>query len=489
MISRFYPLVILSVALPLSAAQPGQLDASEPLFTVMAAANAAGYNAGLASSTKLRQQVRERVEATHAPVLLALREWYRSHPEPDKTRDLARFLSLGLSVKGAPDFQWSTRDVEVPPDALAMNEFRKLLPEFYAQAKVDDLWKASQPAIDTLLQSIQEPIARVVMEANAYLRQSATSGFLGRNFQIFVDFLGAPNQVQTRSYGDSYFVVLTQASQPPIFAIRHAYYRYAVDPLAIKFGMELKEKGSLMDIAERAPLLGEQYRTDFGLLATECLIKAIESRQSADPSAVSEALREGYILTPFFNEQLAIYEKQPASMKIFFPEMVKALSVRREIKRLDGVEFATVLPQRPTASSPVVAQAPGSIAAQTAAQADDAYYEKKDLEEARKLYERSLEQAGTATDHSKAYYGLAHIALKQKNPETAEQLFRKTLESAPEPETQAWSYYYLGKLSAISDQSDQAQKWYELALAVKGASAKALESTRAGLADLHARAK
>lgn len=466
------------------------MDASEALFTVLAAANAAGYNAGLATSPKLRQQVRDRVEAALAPVTGELREWYRSHPEPDKTQDLSRFLSLGLSIKGAPEFDWSTRQVEVPPDALALDEFRKMLPRFYNEAKIAQLWKESQRAVDAVLEKYQEPIAKAVLESNSYLRQS-TTGSLGRNFQIFVDFLGAPNQVQTRSFGDNYFVVLTPAAQPPVFAIRHAYYRYAIDPLAIKYGMDLKEKASLMDIAERAPTLRGQYRTDFGLLATECLIKAIESRQSTDPSMVTEAVREGYILTPFFSEQLALYEKQQQSMKLFFPEMVKALNVRHESKRLENVEFATELPQRPVSKIEVTAPPPASesLAGKTVAQADDAYFEKKDLDGARKLYEHALELPGSATDHSKAYYGLAHIALRQKNPETAEQLFRKTLESSPEPETQAWSCYYLGRLSAIAKDNDQAAKWFQQALAVKGASPKALESTRNGLAELKAAAK
>ena len=456
---------------------------------MLAAANAAGYNAGLPTSPKLRQQVREHVEGTNAPVIAELKEWYRAHPEPDKTQDLSRFVSLGLSIKGPPDFEWSTRDVEVPPDALALNDFRQMLPRFYADAKLADLWKASQPAIDALLGKYQESIAKTVLETNGYLRQSQTSGFLGRNFQILIDFLGAPNQVQTRSFGDNYFVVITPTNQAPIFAIRHAYFRYAIDPLAIKYGMVLKEKASLMDIAERAPLLGAQYRTDFGLLASECLIKAIESRQSADPSMITQSLREGYILTPFFDEQLAVYEKQPESMKLFFPKMLQALSVKHEIKRLDGVQFATEFPQRPVSKVDVPAAAPESLAGQTVAQADDTYYEKKDMDVARKLYEHALEQPGSATDHSKAYYGLAHIALKQKNPETAEQLFRKTLESSPEPETQAWSCYYLGKLSAIANENEEATKWFQQALAVKGASPKALESTRNGLAELHSAEK
>jgi hypothetical protein len=256
----------LAYALPLAAAEQGQLDASEPLFVVMAAANAIGYDAGLGSSSELRQQVRDRIEATHAPVIQQLKAWYKENREPDKTADLSRFISLGLSLKGAPDFDWLPRTVEVPPDAMAMDEFRKLLPRFYEDCGLEDLWQSAQPAIEKTLETYQEPVAHAVLEANSYLR-NPTYGALGRTFQIYIELLGAPNQVQTRSYGGSLYIVLTPSAELHIFEIRHAYFRFLLDPLVLKYGMELKAKASLMDIAEGAPLLNEPYRSHFDMLA------------------------------------------------------------------------------------------------------------------------------------------------------------------------------------------------------------------------------
>ena len=48
--------------------------------------------------------------------------------------------------------------------------------------------------------------------ANAYAR-NPTSGYLGHHFQIYIDLLGAPNQVQTRSYADDNFVVVTPSKE------------------------------------------------------------------------------------------------------------------------------------------------------------------------------------------------------------------------------------------------------------------------------------
>lgn len=475
---RFLPLLLFPAIV--FAADQTKLDATEAMFTVMAAANAAGYDAGLNSSPEIRTKVRDAVLAANPPVLRELKAWYYDNPAHDKTADLSRFISLGISVADPPDFVWTKRENDIAPDVRDMDNFRILLPRFYEQAHIEDLWQKFQPLVEETLARYQEPIARTVLEANAYLR-NPTYGFLGRQFSVLVDFLGAPNQVQTRSYGDDFFVVLTPSADLHVSDIRHAYFRYLLDPLAIKYGMQLREKESLLDIAEGAPLLREPYRSQFDLLASECLIKAIESRMLKNPSLVNAALREGYILTPFFEEQLKVYEKQQDSMKLFFPVMIQALSVRREIKRLEDVQFAKE-PLEP--DKPKVAVAPAepvlSQSAKTVAEADD-YYKKRDLDNAAHLYQTALEQPGTPEDHAKAYFGIAHVALMQKDPEKADLMFRKTLESSPDADRRAWSCYYLGALSDAAEEREEAVKWYQKAIAVEGAPAAAVKSARSAL--------
>lgn len=475
---RLLPLLLLPALLP--AADQAKLDASEALFTVLAAANAVGYDAGLASSPEIRTQVRDGIRAANPPVLKEMKAWYRANPADDKTADLSRFISLGLSVGDPPDFNWTRREVDVPPDAKEMEPFRALLPRFHEQANIEELWQKAQPLIEETLARYQEPIARAILEANAYLR-NPTYGFLGRRFSVLIDLLGASNQVQTRSYGDDYFVVLTPSSDMHLFEIRHAYFRYLIDPLSIKYGMQLKEKESLLDIAEGAPLLREPYRSHFDLLASECLIKAIEIRLLSNPSMVDAAVREGFILTPFFEEQMRLYEKQPDSLKLFFPAMIQALSVKHEIKRLDGVQFASTAaePVHPKAADPAP-EPEATLAAKSVAEADT-YFKKQDLGNALRLYEHALEQPGTPEEHAKAYFGMAHVALMQKDPEKADLLFHKTLESSPDADRRAWSYYYLGKLSDAAEEHDEAVKWYQQAMAVQGAPPAAVKSARNGL--------
>src|SRR5262249_14291434 len=145
------------------------------------------------------------------------------------------------------------------------------------------------------------PVSRAVLQVNAFMRNT-NSGFVGRRFQILVDLMGPPNQVHNRSYIEDYFVVVTPAVELPIDEIRHAYLHYMADPLGLKFAPDLEKKRLLWAYALDSPILEEQYRNDFVLLATECFIKAAESRIDRRPAAATEAMREGFVLTPALAE-------------------------------------------------------------------------------------------------------------------------------------------------------------------------------------------
>ena len=92
------------------------------------------------------------------------------------------------------------------------------------------------------------------------------------------------------------------------------------------------------------PRLDESYKSDFLLLTTESLIRAIEARLDRKPAAVRDSLMAGYVLTPFFSEALALYEKQETAMRMYFPDMMASMDLKKESKRLDGIDL-TVAPQ------------------------------------------------------------------------------------------------------------------------------------------------
>ena len=69
-------------------------------------------------------------------------------------QDLPQYVSFALAVTGPPDFAWKGRDVEVPPDAMALDGFQPLMIDFYRQANLADLWKRVQPAYEKEIAAI-----------------------------------------------------------------------------------------------------------------------------------------------------------------------------------------------------------------------------------------------------------------------------------------------------------------------------------------------
>jgi tetratricopeptide (TPR) repeat protein len=474
-------------AIPQPQPEEGQLDISQPVFTVLAALNAAGYDDGIdsASNHPLRKSLRDRIAAQNLDSVAALKRFIRDHHKPDPAAELSQYISYALVLKGPPDFSYRYQSQTLPPDVAQLDGLTPLLIAFYREAHLDEIWKQLQPTFNQALAQLQEPVARAVLQANAYLR-NPTSGYLGRRFQIYVDLLGAPNQVQTRSYVDDYFVVVTPSPDLAIEDIQHAYLHYLVDPLLLKFSQQMNKKHALADYAQGAPLLEDVYKSDFILFSTECFIKAIESRIQRKPALVDQALREGFVLTPAFADQLALYEKQDQAMRLYFPDLADAIDLKREEKRLENVEFATT---RTVRKIPVTRVEKPPELSGPAKRLDDAEtaYAARDLARAKQVFGELLKEPVEKPLHAKAYYGLARIAVLERDPELGDRLFRKVLELEPDPPTKSWSLLYLGRLADSQGDRQQAEENYKAALAVEGVPDSVRQAAEKGLKEAFTR--
>ncbi|MEN6608314.1 MAG: tetratricopeptide repeat protein [Bryobacteraceae bacterium] len=487
MIRFFLPAVLFLAGCCISpAAEQGQLDASPSLFSVMAAINAAGYDADIDSAANhpLRETLRRELSSRNIPCLPELKKFFAEHRQLDDTSELSQYISFALITDGPPSFQPRVKQNEIPPDVLALNGFDKLMTRFHSEAGIDDLWRKVQPAIDGVIERYHEPVTRAVTEVNSYLR-AASGGYFGRRFQIYVDLMAAPHHIQSRSYLDEYFIVLTPSPEPQVEDIRHAYLHYMIDPLATKYSEDVMAKKSLGDLVLAAGALEDYYKSDFLLLTTESLIKAIESRlapASKRQAMVDQALHEGFILTPYFAEKLVGFEKEDRAMRLYFQELVKAINLGDESRRLANVEFLEKKPIRKAKVVPAERKVEPTGPYKTLEDAENAY-RARDYGKARELHLRLLEESGEKPLHAKAYYGLARIAALQNDPELAERLFQKTLELDPEPQDKAWAFVYLGRLADLANLRKEAGAYYKAALDVNGGSAAARKAAQQGLQD------
>ena len=472
-------ITVLSAA-ALASAQPkpppGQLDGSETLFTVLAALNASGFDAdpdSTAVNAGIRKQMRDIIASKHLESVDALKKFFDEHRPPDRGAELSQYISFALTLDGPPDFHLRVKPEEIPPDVKKLEGLDALIASFYREAGIGELWKRARTAHEQLIAAYHGGVTEALLEANAYLR-NPTSGFRGRRFQIYVDLLGPPNQIQTRSYKDDYFVVVTASAEPQIQEVRHGYLHYLLDPLALRFYEQLSRLRGLAELAAPAPALDNAYKDDFLLLATECVIKAVESRLAhgaqEKQALVDQALGEGFVLTPGFADGLAVYEKQEQSLQLYYPDLVGKIDLEREDQRLAKVRFAEQAAVKKVQHAPEPPAPALSGADKILADAEESYT-RRDLEPARQSYLKVLEATSNPTLHAKAYYGLARIATLRNDPELAEKLFQKTLEMSPDNVTKSWAYLYLGRLADAAGERDEAQKNYHAALAIEQAPA------------------
>ena len=138
-----------------------QLDADENLFAVFAAINAAGYDDGLdlPDNSPLRKQLRDYLAKQDIPVLPEIKQFYHRHLQKTSLQDLSQYISYALSISPPPDFHWRTRDVEVPPDAMALADFSPLLTRFYREANLAAIWKTAQPAFEQEMVRYHTPVS------------------------------------------------------------------------------------------------------------------------------------------------------------------------------------------------------------------------------------------------------------------------------------------------------------------------------------------
>ncbi len=462
-----------------STAQPsGDLNANRTLFAVLVAANLSGYDDGmnLLTNSPFRQRVRDKLANQKIASLSALRSLLRDTRPKDPATELYRYIEFAILSAGPPDYKPARSDLPRPPSVAPLNDLPELLAEFDKEAHLDDLWKEFQPEYDAYLEEFAPPLRRALLEANGYLR-NGNAGYLGSRFLVWIEPLGAPNQVQSFTYMENYNVVVTPFAEIPTDDVRHEYLHYLLEPLTNKYSAELQTKAALFDYAQNAPLVAEVYqRSQWVELATECLIKAVEARIARKPAMVDQALREGYILTPAFAEQLAAFESQESAMRLYLPEMIDKIDVKKEQKRLAKVQFASERAVRTIRVNPPPPPPP-KVVTGVEKTLDDAEKElnahgasDRKVDGAKELFLRSLQESDQNSVHAKSYYGLARVAFIEKDLDTSERLFHKALELDPDPVVKSWCLFYLGRLSDnMQDGRQQAQEFYKSALEVSGA--------------------
>jgi len=450
-------------------------DPNLQLFTVLAAINAAGYDAGMEQPelAPLRAAIREDLAQRTIPVLADLKEFYRAHEIPDADRNLSQYISLALFLSRPPELALIAQNpANLPPEVWELRDMAPLLAAFYREADIAGLWMKYLPALEQEADLYRKILAREIFETNAYLRID-TAGYMNRRFAIYVSPLTAPNQSHARSYGDNYYLVVGPAVESPEEDIRHGWLHYLLDPLPYRHARVVESKAELHRITQRLPGLDSAFRGSFSILLTESLIRAIQARRmrgdaEAKRRAAHEAVEEGLYLADYFFEAMEKFEQQPVGMRLYYSEMVDGISVGNEQKRLAGVRFragGSHLGDTWNSLEEMTLRGETSIA-------------QGEFDQALQIFDTALKQYGP---QPRVLYGLAIVATQQKQPERAREYFTQAASLATDARTKAWSQIYLARLLDLEGKRTEAVRAYQAALAAGDDSPDTREAAERGI--------
>jgi tetratricopeptide (TPR) repeat protein len=494
-------------AVPEGAQTGVSVEASQQIFSVMCALDAAGFAADESTLREMpsRLSLRGELLKLQGPASDALRQFYRDYQLADPGETLSRYITFSLVVGPPPNFTFLLDHDVLPPDVLAIEGFQEVLTNFYHEAHLDLRWASVEPEYNRAIERYQSPVRRVVTVSNAYLREIYTPRY-AHSFTVYIEPL-VGNRTNFRNNGNHYAIVVDGGPQFPEADVRHAYLHFTLDPLPLKYRESVMKKRGLLNIAARAPRLSAEYKNDFMAYADECFIKAVELRirhlkPDKEEAVLVEDDQSGFIMVRSFVVQLQKFEKAEPAMSYYFPDLIDGIDLEAEQKRLQNFQFAALPDAEPKNAAsggtrsglqPGQAASPQSELESALAQGDHEIA-LQDAAAAGKTFEKILAKY---PDNARANFGLAVASLLNHDADRALELFEKLVaappaaaavgqapaeaSAAPDPGIVSWSHVYLGRLHDFAEERDLALAEYRAALAIDGAPEAARVAAQRGI--------
>lgn len=493
-----------------AAASAVTLETSEPLFEVAVALNACGYDAGLADSSPVRLAVRKDVDEAVAgdagarSKRDALCSYLTQHTLADPARNLAQYVSLALYLSPPPGLAPVVSETELPPDSTQVVGMLPLLREFAEAIHLNAIWIAHRPEYEALVNRLHDPLTRMILNTNVYLR-APVSSYDGRRFLVLLEPMFSPAETNARIYATNYIIVVSPSASMSFHMdlIRHTYLHYELEPMVYARAAAMDRLLPLLKSVQDAPL-EFSYKSDIVALLTECLIKAIEARtmdvglvmpkrptvvrQRSDMEqydaqmslyerqaeavrrrSVDLSMRQGWVLVDYFYHQLERMESGNVSLREYIGQMIYGMDVDHELHRDRQIVF---LPEGTHDLVRRVAPRP------TGLRLAEMKMMQGDASGAQEIANKALTEPGG--DHAGAHYILARLDLMERHPEEAVGEFQSALQSK-DPHTLAWTHIYLGRLYDVEPNRKRAVAEYGEALEVSGVPADARQAAEQGL--------
>lgn len=473
---------------------------SEPLFVMASALNACGYDEGLDESAPIRKHVREEMSTAFAKSEAArdardkLCLYIAQHRMTGGQRDVSQYISLALYLTPPPELETAVDLPEMPPDSTQVVEILPLLRRFADAADLHGIWLASHRTYDSETDKLHDTLSKMIVDTNLYLKMPAST-YDGRRFVVVIEPMLSPRAVNARIYGVDYVVVASPVDGViRMNDVRHTYLHYLIEPLLFSRANAIDRMQPILKEIREAPI-AFAYRSDTVPLVIECLIKAIEARtmdtgipvykipsgidrsdlpryeherqlyqQKVDATrqaTVRHDMKQGFVLTQYFYDQLLVFEHDPASLRDTIGEMVYSMDIDQQVHRARQTEFDKEADEELLSRSKP-RKLEGLDLAEARLAAGDTATASAMARQA--LMTRSDNLAEIEAQSSRADFILARVAIMTGHAQQAIDGFTKTLATSQDPRLVSWSHIYLARIFDLSCERDRAVNEYKAAL-------------------------
>src|SRR5438132_11045379 len=118
-------------------------------------------------------------------------------------------------------------------------------------------------------------LREAVVRTDAYIRVPR-GGFLSRGMSIYLQLAAPINTVNVRSNQNNYYVIIGDSANPRVDDIRHAYLHFQLDSLVAVNANRILNAAQLLSLVKKADGVDPAYTSEFHIMVTESLIRAME---------------------------------------------------------------------------------------------------------------------------------------------------------------------------------------------------------------------
>jgi tetratricopeptide (TPR) repeat protein len=443
------------------------------LFTTMAALNAAGFDIEYGSEYHpVRVAARKYADEVDADLIARLKDFYLSQKgDQSDEAQLPKYISLAVNLGEPPDFKPTMREESLPPDARTVVGFTELLREFYEQAHIGRHWLELKADYDRAITEIGPKLRDAILRSDAYSRIPLGTN-VTRGLSIYLELAAPLSTVNVRSNQDSYAVIIGFSTNPKVDDIRHAYLHFQLDSLVTANVGRMQSVSTILDKAKKAAGVDPAYTSEFRVMATESLIRAIELRMDKVPAGrahetIDTFYRSGLLLTPYFYDALEAYEKGNSSLRDDLSIMARNIRFNTEQTRFEQTFSKIGVSQKSVARSEVPLPEPPPVKNPVADLLEEARkaFNSGDMAKAEAAFLRVLSDFDR--DNGAAEYGLGLIASKKGDSDQAKQYFDRVVRNdSVEAGMKTWSYIYRGRIADLECERERAVEYYRQAIKV-----------------------